>query len=334
MTLRAHEWTLLIIGLITLIIAHSAKAEDTALGENGFARLDVGKAYVNLPSEGAVITWFLEPYGETENRLWGENIEVAGGVRLRGLDTAPEDNTRFEVACSYLSADATNRETGYLLLPGLTIPLGFFAIDGSGGANGTLGIINTAVFETDYSQWGVDLKLARDMGVAGAKSLTFYTGLTYFNTELSNDFDLIEDGVTIPIYLEDEIDTDYYGFMLGIDAAFPLADGLVFDIGGRLDVLYADARMTARQNLNFFPPVNVIRVGDSEDKLAGRVQAHMGLHYDLNPIVLGIGASANYLSYQPYAEHPNSVDTALTPSHIEDDDMLSFAFNISMCVAF
>ncbi len=334
MTLRAYQRPLLLTTFLVLITCLAAHAEDTALGENGFARLDVGKTYVNLPSEGAVITWFLEPYGETENRLWGENIEVAGGVRLRGLDTTPEDNTRFEAEFNYLAADATNRETGYLVLPGLTIPLGFFAIDGSGGANGTLGIINTAVFETDYSQWGVDLKLARDMDVAGAKSLTFYTGLTYFNTELSNDFDLIEDGVTIPVYLEDEIDTDYYGCMVGIDAAFPLADGLVFDIGGRLDLLYADAQMTARQNLNFFPPVNVIRVDDSEDKLAGRVQAHMGFRYDWHPAVFGIGASASYLSYQPYAEHPNSVNTALTPSHIEDDDMLSFAFNISMCVTF
>lgn len=333
MILCACQRTLLLTSMLVLIAAFAVHAEDMAIGENGYARLDVGKAYVSLPSEGAVITILREPYGKTEEHLWGERIEVAGGLRLRGIDTTPKDNTRVEAAVNYLSADAQNRET-YSLLPGLTVPLGFMAIDGSVRANGTVGIINTAVFETQYKQWGVDLKLARDMDVAGAKSLTLYTGLTYFNTDLSNDFDLIEDGVTIPIYLEDEIDTDYYGCMVGVDAAFPLADRLIFDIGGRLDLLYADANMTARQNLNSFPPFNVLEVDDSEDKLAGRVQAHMGLRYDLHPAVFGIGASASYLSYQPYAEHPNSIATAMIPSHIEDDNMLSFAFNISVNVVF
>jgi len=337
MTLRACKRTLLLISLFVATIAPPTHAEDMAFGEDGFVRLDVGKTYVNLPSERAVITgFFLEPYGETENHLWGENIEVAGGLRLRGLDTEPEDRTRFEVAANYLAADAKNREAGYLLFPfGVSIPLGFFAIDGSGNANGTiLGPVNTAEFETRYKQWGFDLKLAREVAVEGLASLTLYTGLTYFNTSLSNDFDLIEDGVTIPIYLEDDIDTDYYGCMVGVDAAFPMGSELVFDVGGRLELLYADARMTAHQNLNFFPPFNMLEVDDSDDKLAGRAQAHMGLSYALNPVVFGVGVTANYLSYQPYAEHATTVATSNTPSHIEDDHMFGYTFNISMNVAF
>jgi hypothetical protein len=331
-------WTLILIGVIIFRGAPDANAEDVALDENGFIRLDVGKTYVNLPSEGAVTTWFLEPYGETENRLWGESIAVSGGLRLRGLDTVPEDRTRLEAAVNHFSADAKNNVMGYPLsspFPFMTVPLGFFAIDGSSGANGTLGLLeNKAVLDTNYKKWGFDLKLAREVEVSGLDSLTLYTGLTYFNTTLSNDFNLVEDGVTIPIYLEDDIDTDYYGCMVGGDAAFPLGSDLVLDIGGRLELLYADANMTAHQNLNFSPPFDILKVDDSDDKLAGRVQAHMGLSYDLNPVVFGIGASASYLSYQPYAEHANTIEDSYTPSHIEDDHMFSCTFTISMNVAF
>jgi hypothetical protein len=177
MTLRTYTQTLLLIGLLVLTIAYAVHAEDTALAENGYIRLDVGKAYVNLPSEGAVITWFLEPYGETENRLWGENIEVAGGLRLRGLETMPEDRTRIEAVVNYLTADAKNNVTGDLL----PLPfLGFFAINGSSDANGTLGFFeNKAVLDTSYKKWGLDLKLAREMEISGGDFLTLYTGLTY-----------------------------------------------------------------------------------------------------------------------------------------------------------
>jgi hypothetical protein len=333
MTLHTCQRTLLLTILFVLAATFAARADDMASGPYGSIRLDVGKTYVNLPAEGAVITWFAEPYGKTENRFWGENIEVVGALRLPGLDTTPRDNTRFEAAVNYLTADATTRETGYPFLGG-TVPLGFLAINGSGVANGTLGLMNTAVFATDYKQWGFDLKLIRDQAVDGMASLSLYAGLTYFNTDLSNDFDLVEDGVTIPIYLEDETTTDYDGIRAGGDAAFPLGSDWVLDMGGRLELLYADASMSARQNLNFFPPFNTIGVDDSDDKLAGRVQARMGLRYDLHPAVFGIGASASYLSYQPYAKHPDSNATALVASHIEDDDMFSFALNMSVSVVF
>lgn len=325
MTSRAYKRTLLLISILVSMVVHTANAEDVALGENGFTRLKVSKAYVDLPSEKAVITILREPYGETENRLWGESIEVAGGLRLQGLDTAPADNTRFEVALNYLTADAKNRVSS-------SIPLGFFAIDGFGDANGTLGSVNTAVLDTNYKTWGIDLKVAKDVKVLGLEPLTLFTGLTYSNTVLANDFNLIEDGIPSPVYLEDEIDTDYYGLFVGIDAAYPLNQQLFFDFGGRLELLYADAQMAAQQD--FLPPIIMLNVNDSEDKIAGRVAAHLGLSYDLNPVVFGIGAAASYLSYQPYAEHPATVADSLKPSHIEDDHMFGYTFNISMNVAF
>jgi hypothetical protein len=58
------------------------------------------------------------------------------------------------------------------------------------------------------------------------------------------------------------------------------------------------------------------------------------MRYDLNPVVLGFGVSASYLSYQPYAQHAATVADSYTPSHIESDHMFSCAFNISMNVAF
>jgi len=321
----ALNWTLLLIGAILLFGTPDAHAEDLALGENGFTRLKVSKAYVDLPSEKAVITWFLEPYGKTENRLWGESVEVAGGIRLPGLDTTPADNTRCEVALNYLTADAKKRVSS-------SIPLGFFAIDGFGDANGTLGTMNTAVLDTSYKTWGIDLKVAKDVKALGLESLNLNMGLTYSNTVFSNDFNLIEDGIPSPIYLKDEIDTDYYGLFVGIDAAYPLNQQLFFDFGGRLELLYADAQMWARQD--FIPPFILLNVNDSDDKIAGRVAAHLGLSYDLNPVVFGIGASASYLSYQPYAEHPATIADSHTPSHIEDDHMFGYTFNISMNVAF
>jgi hypothetical protein len=60
----------------------------------------------------------------------------------------------------------------------------------------------------------------------------------------------------------------------------------------------------------------------------------MGLSYDLNPVVFGIGASANYLSYQPYAKHATTLADSYTPSNIEDDHMFGYTFNIAMNVAF
>jgi hypothetical protein len=323
MTSRACKRTLLLICILVSMIVHTANAEDMALGENGYLRLDVGKTYVNLPSEKAVITILRQPYGKTENRFWGESVEVVGGIRLPGLDTTSADNTRCEVALNYLAADAKNSVTS-------SLPLGFYAIDGFGDANGTLGVTNTAVLDTSYKTWGIDLKVAKDMKASGIEFLTLSAGLTYSNTELTNDFNLIEDGSPIPVYLKDEIDTDYYGIMIGADVAIPLNQQLFLDFGGRLELLYADARMTAQQDLA--PPA--LEVDDSEDKIAGRVGANLGLSYDLNPVVLGVGASASYLSYQPYAEHPTSIANALSPSHLEDDHMFGYTLNISMRVAF
>jgi hypothetical protein len=319
----ALTWTLMLIGVIFFLGAPDTNAEDVALGENGFTRLNVSKTYVDLPSEKAVITILRQPYGKTENRFWGESVEVAGGIRLPGLDTTPADNTRCEVALNYLAADAKNSETS-------SLPLGFYAIDGFGDANGTLGVTNAAVLDTSYKTWGIDLKVAKDMKASGIEFLTLSAGLTYSNTVLTNDFNLIEDGIPIPVYLKDDIDTDYYGIMVGADVAIPLSQQLFLDFGGRLELLYADAQMTAQQDLDYV----FLDVDDSEDKIAGRVGAHLGLSYDLNPVVFGVGASANYLSYQPYAEHPTTVADSLTPSHIEDDHMFSYTFNISMNVAF
>jgi hypothetical protein len=324
MRMRVRGRVLMLIW-VCLLAATSVHAEDAAVGEKGFVRLDAGKAYVNLPSEKAVITVLGQPYGESAHRFWGDTIEAAGGFWLPGPDGTRKDGLRIEAAFNYLAVDGSTRYSS-------SLPLGFFAIDGYGDANGTLGLLNTAVIDTRYKKWGIDLTLGREMAISETASLSVYTGLTYSNTDFSNDFDLLEDGVPFPVYLEDDIETDYYGVLVGADAMVPLTPKLRLDIGGRVDLLYADAAMTAYQDL--YPPVLSLRVSDSEDKMAGRLEAHLGLSYDMTPVVLAMGASASYLSDQPYAEHATTDAEAYKPSHIEDGSMLCYRFNISMRIGF
>ena len=54
----------------------------------------------------------------------------------------------------------------------------------------------------------------------------------------------------------------------------------------------------------------------------------------MTPVVLGVGASASYLSYQPYAAHATTDAEAYAPSSIEDGSMLCYKFNISMRICF
>ena len=83
MRMRVRARVLMLIW-VCLLAATNSHAEDTAVGENGFVRLDAGKAYVNLPSEKAVITILGQPFGESAHRFWGENFEASGGFRLPG----------------------------------------------------------------------------------------------------------------------------------------------------------------------------------------------------------------------------------------------------------
>jgi hypothetical protein len=324
MKMRVLNGVLMLI-CVWIAAATAADAEDAVLGENGFARLEAGKAYVDLPSEKAVITILEQPYGESAHRFWGDTVEAAGGFWLPGPDGTREDGLRIAAAFNYLAVDGSTSFSS-------SLPLGFFAIDGYGDANGTLGLVNTAVIDTRYKQWGIDLTLGKKMAISEAASLSVYTGLTYFNTDLSNDFNLLEDGSPFPVYLKDNIETDYYGVLIGADAFVPLTSKLRLDFGGRLDLLYADAAMTAYQDL--YPPVLSLQVDDSEDQIAGRIKAHLGLSYDLTPVVLGVGASAGYLSYQPYAEHATTPAEAYSPSSIEDGSMLCYKFGISMRICF
>lgn len=324
MRMRVRARVLMLIW-VCLLVAANAHAEDAAVGENGFVGLQTGKAYLNLPSEKGVITILGQPFGESAHRFWGENFEASGGFWLPGPQGTHEDGIRIEAAFNYLSADGSDRFSSFL-------PLGFFAIDGYGDANGTLGLVNTAVIETRYKKWGIDLTLGREIAISETASLSVYTGLTYSDTDFSNDFNLLEDGVPFPVYLEDDIETDYYGVLVGADAMVPLSPKLRLDFGGRADLLYADAAMTAYQDL--YPTVLSLRVSDNEEKMAARLEAHLGLSYDMTPVVLGMGASASYLSYQPYAGHATTDAEAYKPSHIEDGSMLCYRFNISMRIGF
>ena len=97
MRMRVQDRVMMLI-CVCLLVATNAHAEETVLGKNGFARLTAGKAYVDLPSEKGVVTWFLEPYGESEHRFWGDSVEGAGGFWLPGPQGTRKGGTRIEMA--------------------------------------------------------------------------------------------------------------------------------------------------------------------------------------------------------------------------------------------
>jgi len=121
MRMRVRARVLMLIW-VCLLVAANAHAEDAAVGENGFVGLQTGKAYLNLPSEKAVITILGQPFGESAHRFWGENFEASDGFRLPGPQGTHEDGLRIEAAFNYLSADGSDRFSS-------SLPLGFFAID-------------------------------------------------------------------------------------------------------------------------------------------------------------------------------------------------------------
>lgn len=297
-----------------------ASAEDDT---SGFLKIKASGEYVDLPVERAIITPSRIPFGETDGKFWGVNIEVTGAFALPAY-SAEGRNTRLEITGKYADAD-TDVSTNTL------DELGFVPMDLSASAFGTVsgpGIVKTAVFDTSLKRFGVDVIVVAEREGATVKSSAIFAGLTYFKSELENEFSVLEGGVKrLDLFLRDDIETDYAGVLVGANAAVPLGSRVDFTFGGRAELLYAEADLEASQSVVGLP----VFVTDSDDDFAGRLQGEIGLAYNADSMVLAVVAEGTYLSYQPYGYYPtDDAPGADVPAQIADDELWTYAVGASV----
>lgn len=270
---------------------------------------------------GAVDT----PAGEADGDINGHGIDVTlGGMPLQGVPVLTGSNPTLELQLHYASADDSRSQ------PASTGFIGFMPIDGNGISDAAAAA--TLDYETDFRQHGFDALVRSEVSKTATSKTSAIWGLTYSRFAQSHEFsgrDLM--GATVTnAHLTDDVETDYFGLVLGLGTEQNLGSGWTLSASGRVDFLYADAELDADQTLTIFGRLSQ---SDDENKFAGRLQGKLGLAKDFGGVTVGANATVDYLSYAPSVVHP-LYDLSPVPSHLEDQSLITYGLNLYLNVSF
>lgn len=283
--------------------------------------------YFIVPQGQGVINIFRNSAGKTDKSFWGKGFTLTGGLFLPDQFNFLGKNSRFEIAGNFSEADSHTSKIS-------NTNIGFVPIDRSAGAFGTVsgpGVLKQAEFDTSIRRYGIDALFVTDAEIDILKSLSFFSGFTYSRTNFENEYGISEGGVKrFDLFLHDIVETDFYGFVIGTNGSVNLFENLDLNFGGRVEALYADSEMRARQQI---AGPSYSRK-DSDDELAGRFELNLGLAYQLKFVTIAVGGKASYLTYQPYAKHPLNDFSTDSPSYIDDDELWVISVGGSVTVPF
>lgn len=257
------------------------------------------------------------PQGEAGGTLKGTAVSITGAIALNnGLNVGTEP--RLEITASWLGADDNTSE------PSASGAFGMMPVDGSGNSDGG-GPVSTLYFDTELQDIGVDIMLREKMNSRGALSWSLFGGLALSQTRVEHEF---SGSGNLPIVLQDEITTSYYGLGGGVDASYAITPKLFITTGARLDLLAAKSEMDADQLI-----FTAYTASDSDSAFAGRLGAHAGIIYKAGSLAIGANLSASYRSYAPTVVHPTN-EFNPTPSTLDDDSVTGYGINLSTGLTF
>jgi len=265
------------------------------------------------------------PEGAADGDIQGHGIDVTiGGMSLQSIPALTGSNPVLEVQLHYATADESHSQTSSTGL------FGFVPIDGSSISTGSAG--PTLHFETEYDQYGIDALVRSEVSSTATNKTTAIWGLTYSRFEESHEFSgRTAAGAKITDrLLKDNIETDYFGLVLGIGTEHQLGSGWAFSASGRVDLLLAKADLDANQTLLIF---GAISASDNDTEIATRLQGKVGITKDFGGFSLGANATVDYLSYAPTVNHP-LYNANTFQSHLEEDSLTSYGVSLELNIPF
>lgn len=302
-----------------------AAFEEPAYADGGYLTIEAGPRVFDHEDVKASLDSVDSPAGDADGSIDGYGVDVTfGGTSLQSIPALAGSSSVLEVQLHYASADESDTE---ISTTGL---LGFMPIDGSSISDGAAGTFLD--FETDFEQYGVDLLVRSKVSETSATRTSAVWGITWSRFEQEHEFsgrDAMGAFIT-DRFLEDDIDTDYFGVVLGLGVEHKLGNGWALSADGRLDLLVADAELDADQRLTIFGNLSV---SDDETELAGRFAGKVGVARNVGGITFGANATVDYLTYAPTVEHP-LFDSNPFPSQLDDDSLFTYGLNLYLKASF
>jgi hypothetical protein len=299
--------------------AQAATAQDEGLGLS--FGLAPGVRWVQLPEVRAGLIQASEPFGASPDSALGWGIDGFVGYALG--DDAAWIGKAADIVLRVRTVFADDLSSP-LMPPGL---YGQMPVDGTGVSDGSAVEAGaTADSSVGYARYDVDLVYRTELRFDSTIRLRPLIGVAYsrvaqdlsFHSAPFNGFEI-----------RDELSTNSFGGVLGLEAEFELPFHLYVDLGAESDLLAARSELAGLQNFSGL----LLSAADESTDFVWRLRGHLGFGWTWNEMLsVGVSGTADW-GRMPTVVHP-LFDAVPHESFIDMDDSLVVGGNLTFSAVF